>query len=135
MRRCVPSGNFEQTGHPKNLTTLHPIAAGDMYGILGIDHLAKPGLLNCIISGSLPSGPSSLPTPMIWKMIEEDQIEAFNLPSGVLFHMHREAAAGRPGVLTKVGLDTFVDPRRQGGKMNSFTKRDIVEVVHFDGQE
>ena len=126
---------FEQNGHPKNLTTLHPIAAGDMYGILGIDHLAEPGLLKCVISGSLPSGPSSLPTPKIWKMIEEDQIEAFNLPSGVLFHMHREAAAGRPGVLTKVGLDTFVDPRRHGGKMNSFTKREIVEVVQFDGQE
>jgi propionate CoA-transferase len=126
---------FERVGHPANLTTLHPIAAGDMYGIAGIDHLAQPGLLRRVIAGSLPSGPSSFPTPKIWKLIEEERIEAYNLPSGVLYHMHREAAAKRPGVLTKVGLDTFVDPRRHGGRMNAFTKSDLVEVVQFDGQE
>jgi propionate CoA-transferase len=127
--------HFGQYGSPKNLTTLHPIAAGDMYGIAGIDHLAQPGLLRRVLAGSLPSGPSSLPSPKIWQMILDDQIEAYNLPSGVLFHMHREAAAGRPGVLTKVGLDTFVDPRRQGGAMNRRTPRDLVKVVEFEGEE
>jgi len=83
----------------------------------------------------LPSGPSSFPTPKIWKLIEEERIEAYNLPSGVLYHMHREAAAKRPGVLTKIGVDTFVDPRRNGGRMNAFTKGDLAEVVQFDGQE
>jgi propionate CoA-transferase len=127
--------HFAKSGSPKNLTTLHPIAAGDMYGIAGIDHLAKPGLLKRVLAGSLPSGPSSLPSPKIWQMILEDQVEAYNLPSGVLFHMHREAAAGRPGVLTKVGLDTFVDPRRQGGAMNQRTPQDLVKVVEFEGEE
>jgi acyl CoA:acetate/3-ketoacid CoA transferase len=126
---------FRETGRPRNLTSVHPIAAGDMYGIAGIDHLATPGLLKRVIAGSLPSGPSSLPSPAIWKLITENKIEAYNLPSGLLFHLHREAAAGRPGILTKVGLDTFVDPRRQGGKMNDFTQEDLVQLVEFDGEE
>ena len=84
-----------------------------MYGIDGIDHLAEPGLLKRVIAGSYPSGPSSMPSPKIWQMIDEDEVEAYNIPSGILFHMHADAAAGRPGVLTKVGIDTFVDPRRQ----------------------
>jgi len=57
--------------------------------------------------------------PDIWRLIVEEKIAAYNLPSGVLFDMHRDAAARRPGVLTKVGLDTFVDPDRQGGAMNA----------------
>lgn len=126
---------FEQEGRPRSLTTLHPIAAGDMYGILGIDYLARPGLLRRVIAGSYPSGPSSLPSPAIWQMIINNEVEAYNLPSGILFHMHREAAAKRPGVLTKVGMDTFVDPRRNGGRMNEATHEDIVRVVEFEGEE
>jgi propionate CoA-transferase len=126
---------FRETGTPRGLTTIHPIAAGDMYGIAGIDHLAEPGLLKRVIAGSYPSGPSAMPSPKIWQLIDENQIEAYNLPSGVLFHMHADAAAGRPGVLTKVGLDTFVDPRRQGGRMNRATTEEIVQIVSFDGQE
>jgi propionate CoA-transferase len=127
--------HFASAGTPRDLTTLHPIAAGDMYGIDGIDHLAQPGLLKRVIAGSYPSGPSSMPSPKIWQMIAENQVEAYNIPSGILYHLHREAAAGRPGVLTTVGLDTFVDPRRQGGKMNAAAREDLVRVVEFDGQE
>jgi propionate CoA-transferase len=127
--------HFESHGAPRDLTTLHPIAAGDMYGIDGIDHLAQPGLLKRVIAGSYPSGPSSMPSPKIWQLIAENQVEAYNIPSGILYHLHRESAAGRPGVLTTVGLDTFFDPRRQGGKMNDATREDLVRVVEFDGQE
>ena len=56
---------FAQCGHPQDLTTIHPIAAGDMYGIDGIDHIARPGLLARVIAGSLPSGPSSMESPAI----------------------------------------------------------------------
>ena len=113
---------FDAEGHPRNITTLHPIAAGDMWGVKGIDHLAKPGCLARVLAGSYPSGPSSAEPPAIWKMITGDAIPAYNVPSGILFDMHREAAAKRPGVLTKIGMDTFVDPdarrlrdERQGG--------------------
>ena len=126
---------FAETGYPQKLTTIHPIAAGDMYGIKGVDHLAHVGLLKRIISGSYPSGPSSMPSPRIWQMIHKNEIEAYNLPSGVLFHMHREAAAHRPGVLTKVGWDTVVDPRHKGGRMNDVTVDEIVSVVEFDDEE
>ena len=101
---------FDAEGHPRGLTTLHPIAAGDMYGVKGIDHIAQDGLLARVLAGSYPSGSSNLPMPEIWKMIVEDRVAAYNVPSGILFDMHREAAARRPGVLTKVGLETFVDP-------------------------
>jgi propionate CoA-transferase len=126
---------FRATGSPRALTVISPIAAGDMYGIDGIDHLAQPGLLRRIVAGSYPSGPSAMPSPRIWQMIDGGAVEAYNLPSGVIFQMHASAAAGQPGVLTKVGLDTFVDPRRQGGRMNAATAEDLVRVVEFDGEE
>ena len=126
---------FAREGRPRALTTVHPIGTGDMYGIAGIDHLARPGLLKRVIAGSYPSGPSSLPMPAIWRLILEDEIEAYNLPSGLIFDMLRSAAAGGAGVLTQVGLDTFVDPRREGGKMNRAAREDLVRVVDFDGAE
>ena len=98
---------------------IHPIAAGDMYGVKGIDHIAKDGLLATVIAGSYPSGPSNLPMPEIWQMVVEDRVAAYNVPSGILFDMHRDAAARRPGVLTKVGLETFADPIREGCAMNA----------------
>jgi propionate CoA-transferase len=126
---------FEAEGHPRDLTTLHPIAAGDMWGIKGIDHLAKPGLLKKTLAGSYPSGPSSAEPPKIWQMIGDNSVAAYNIPSGILFDMHREAAAKRPGVLTKVGLDTFVDPRQQGCAMNAAASEPIVRIEQFDGEE
>ncbi|CUW43432.1 3-oxoadipate CoA-transferase subunit A [Brucella vulpis] len=127
---------FDETGHPQNITTLHPIAAGDMSGIKGVDYIAKKGLLKKILAGSYPSGPSSAEPPLIWQMITNNEIPAYNIPSGILFDMHREAAARRPGVLTKVGLDTFVDPRRQGTAMNEKAREaPVVKRVSFEGED
>jgi propionate CoA-transferase len=126
---------FSETGSPRGLTTVHPIAAGDMYGVKGIDHLAHAGLITRVVAGSYPSGPSSVEPPLIWQMIERDEVEAYNLPSGVLFQMHRAAATHQPGLFSEVGLDTFVDPRRDGGRMNSRTTQDIVSIEQRDGQE
>lgn len=126
---------FDTEGHPRNLTTIHPIAAGDMYGVKGVDHIAKDGLLSRILGGSYPSGPSSKPMPEIWKMIVENRVAAYNVPSGILFDMNRDAAANRPGVLTKVGLETFVDPIREGCAMNDAgAARPIVARVEFGGE-
>jgi len=126
---------FDAEGHPRGLTTLHPIAAGDMYGVKGVDHIARDGLLTRIIAGSYPSGPSSLPMPEIWKMVVEDRVAAYNVPSGVLFDMHRDVAARKAGVLTKVGLDTFVDPIREGCAMNARgAAAPIVSRQEFGGE-
>ena len=127
---------FEAEGRPRDLTALHPIAAGDMYGVRGVDHIARDGLLSRIIAGSYPSGPSSMEMPAIWRMVTENRVAAYNVPSGILFDMHRDVAARRPGVLTKVGLDTFVDPRREGCAMNyRAAAAPIVARRDFDGED
>ena len=127
---------FAATGHPRDLTTLHPIAAGDMYSIKGIDHLARPGLLRRTLCGSYPSGPSSAEPPAIRRMIGENAVAAYNVPSGILFDMHREAAAKRPGVLTKVGFDTFVDPAQEGCAMTPAAAAEpIVRRERFAGED
>lgn len=126
---------FAETGHPRSLTTLHPIAAGDMSGIKGVDHIARNGLLKRIIAGSYPSGPSTAEPPMIWQMLGANEVAAYNVPSGIMFDLHREAAAKRPGVLTKVGLDTFVDPDREGCAMNAAAAAEpIVRKIDFEGE-
>src|SRR6516162_4872795 len=127
---------FDSEGHPRNITTLHPIAAGDMWGVKGVDHLAKSGCLARVLAGSYPSGPSSAEPPAIWKMITGNAIPAYNVPSGILFDIHREAAAKRPGVLTKVGMDTFVDPIHEGCAMNTRAAAEpIVKRVTFAGED
>jgi acyl CoA:acetate/3-ketoacid CoA transferase len=127
---------FRTEGAPRNLTTIHPIAAGDMFGTKGVDHLAQPGMLATVIGGSYPSGPSSAEPPLIWQMLGRNEIAAYNVPSGIIFDMLREAAAMRPGVLTKVGLDTFVDPSQQGCAMNeAAARKPIVRKLDFEGEE
>ncbi len=127
---------FEETGAPRNLTSVHPIAAGDMFGTPGTDHMAKPGLLAKIIGGSYISGPSNAEPPKIWQMILGEQLAAYNVPSGIVFDMLREGASKRPGVFTKVGMQTFVDPDLEGCAMNDTARADpIVRREHFEGED
>ncbi|PSL17214.1 acyl CoA:acetate/3-ketoacid CoA transferase [Shimia abyssi] len=127
---------FDTTGAPNNLTTIHPIAAGDFFGTKGIDHIAKPGCLSRIIGGSYPSGPTNAAPPLIWQMITANQVEAYNVPSGIIFDMLREGAGHRPGVFTKVGLDTFVDPDQHGCAMNDVAAtKPIVRHETFNGED
>lgn len=127
---------FDDTGAPRNLTTIHPIAAGDFFGTKGVDHIAKPGCLARIIGGSYPSGPTNAEPPLIWQMITANQVEAYNVPSGIMFDMLREGAGHRPGVLTKVGMDTFVDPAQDGCAMNDAARaKPIVRRETFDGED
>jgi propionate CoA-transferase len=125
---------YAETGAPANLTTVHPIAAGDMYGIKGIDHLCQPGQLRRVLAGSYPSGGSKLDPPLIRQLIHNDQIQALNIPSGVLFQMHRASSTGQPGVLTEVGLGTYADPRLEGAKMNAVTE-DFVQLMQVGGND
>ncbi len=127
---------FRTTHSPQGLTSIHPIAAGDFFGTKGVDHLAQKGLLKRILGGSYPSGPTTAEPPLIWQMIGRDEVAAWNVPSGILFDMLREGAGKRPGVLTKVGLDTFVDPDQDGCAMNASARaQPLVKHVQFDGQD
>ena len=105
------------TASPRDLTTMHPIAAGDMYGVKGIDHIAQDGLLARVLAGSYPSGPSTAAPPKIWQMIDRrTRSRPTTCPRGILFDMHARPPPSGPGVLTKVGLDTFVDPAARAAR-------------------
>jgi len=126
---------FLASGEPRDLTVVFPVAVGDSFGTVGLDHLAYPGLIKRLIGGSYANAPASKPSPKIYDMIYADQVEAYNFPLGVLMHLHRDIAAKKPGTITHVGLGTFVDPRDQGGRMNRVTPLDLVEVIQLQGRE
>ena len=121
--------NFKATGHPRDMTIWHACGLGNGKD-KGIYHLTHPGMIKRIVGGHFGVG-----GPILMQLIMENRIEAYNLPQGVLVVLPREMAAGRPGLLSKVGLETFVDPRIEGAKVNQATTEDLVERVEFDGEE
>lgn len=119
---------FLETGEPNNLTILHVTGVGSG-NETGLGRFAHRSLLKRVVGGH-----------WIWskKMGElamAEEIEAYNLPQGVLALLMREIAAGRPGLLTTVGLNTFIDPRLEGGRMNKSAQEPLVELVNFQGRE
>ena len=126
---------FESEEHPRGITVVFPINMGDMFGQPGLDHLVAPGLVRRLIGGSYTSGPGRMPVPPMRARIAANEMEAYNLPSGWLHQLHREIAGGRPGIITDVGIGTFVDPRLQGGRMNEATREQIVQVLELGGRE
>ncbi len=123
---------FAETGSPKDLTVIWAAGLGPFsFERKGMNHFAYPGMVKRVILGHV-----GLCYEMV-KLIAMDQVEAYNLPQGTLCQLYREMAAGRPGLITRVGLGTFVDPRIEGGKLNPRTKacEDLVEVLEIDGQE
>ena len=119
---------FLASGNPRGITLVHPVGLGDM-DTQGVGHLAYPELLKRIVTGALVN------TPAIQKMAQEDSVEAYTLPQGSLSQLTREMAAGRPGLISHVGLHTFVDPRRGGGRQSASAKEDLIEVVEMGGRE
>jgi len=127
---------FKSTGVPRDLTLMFPINLGDMFGQKGLDHLANSGQVRRLIGGSYPSGPSNADPPAIRRLIDEQEILAYNLPVGVLTALIGEAAAKGPGVLTETGLDTFIDERFGGGGMNPRSRAEpFTQRVNFAGRD
>ncbi len=120
--------SFLETGSPRNLGLIFAAGQGDG-GELGLNHLGEEGLLRFVIGGHFNL------SPRIGKLIMENKIEAYNLPQGTISQWFRDIAGRRPGTITKVGLRTFVDPRLEGGRINTKTTKDIVQVLELDGEE
>ena len=119
---------FRDTGAPRGITALHPVGLGDGAS-RGAGHLAQKGLLKRVASGTFVNSPG------IARLALDEEIEAYTLPQGALSQLMREMAAGRPGLLTKIGLHTFVDPRLGGGRQSARATEDLVELVQFRGEE
>jgi len=119
---------YLSSGLPKELTLVHPVGLGDM-DTQGVGQLAYPDLLKRIVTGALVN------TPAIQKMAQEDTVEAYTLPQGALSQLTREMAAGRPGLISHVGLHTFVDPRYGGGRQSPSAVEDLVDVIELGGRE
>jgi acyl CoA:acetate/3-ketoacid CoA transferase len=119
---------YRETGGPAGLTLVHTTGIGDRAGG-GMDHLAQPGLARRIIAGNWGMAPK------MSELADQGAFEAYNFPQGVLSQLFREIAAGRPGVVTHVGIGTFCDPRVEGGRLNHVTTENLVEVVELGGRE
>ena len=115
---------FDKTGKPNNVTIIFTSSATDP----GIDHLAHPDLLSCSIGSYYGS------IPEIRKLAQNNHIKAYSLPQGQISLLFREIGRGSPGLISKVGLNTYVDPKIRGGKINELTKDDIVTKIKINNE-
>lgn len=122
--------HFREHAAPRDLVEIHPFRTGESEG-RGTSLLGEPGLVATMIGGSFwPIG-----TPRLIQRILDGEMAAYNLPAGALYAMLEAAAAGRPGVVTAIGLETFADPRQGGGALNAVSRDSYSELITIGGEE
>jgi propionate CoA-transferase len=119
---------FLATGRPRGLTFLHAFGIGDR-DRRGTNTFAHEGLTRRVIGGHWTW------SPRMMALAERDAIEAYAWPSGAVSLLLREIGARRPGLVTRTGLHTFVDPRHGGGRANTAAREELVGLLELDGRE
>jgi len=119
---------FLAEGRPRDLTLLFAASNGDRR-VRGMNHFGNEGMVRRVIAGGWRG------TPRLGALAIQGKIEAYNWPQGVICQLFRAIAAGQPGLVTRTGLDTFVDPRHDGGRLNNATAKDLVRLLRLDGEE
>lgn len=119
---------YKSSGHPRNLTIVAASGNGNSKD-QGLYDMSYEGLVTRYIAGHFANNARMV------KLVTENKLRCYNYPQGVLVHIYRALAAGKPGEITRIGLNTFCDPRFGGGRLNEVTKEDLVHVVDVLGQE
>ncbi len=122
------ASSVDGIGAPRDLTLVFGSSQGD-FKDRGLNRLALPGLVSRIIGGHFGAAPK------LQNLILSGSVEAYNLPQGVVTHLYRDIAAGRPAHLSRIGLGTFADPRHGGGKLNARSQDDLVQLTTIGGED
>lgn len=120
---------YIETKHPAALTLYAGCGHGNPLGYGADDRFGHPGFVKRYVC----SHPDVAPN--LRKYIESGEIEGYSFPQGVINQLYRCSAAKQPGLLTKIGIGTYIDPRQDGGKLNSITTEDLVELMTLGGEE
>ena len=119
---------YQAEGSPRDLCLIHAVGLGDR-ALKGAARFAQPGMLRRSITSAL------IDSPVLIDLALRDEIESYTLPQGVLSQIMRDMAAGRPGLITRTGLNTFVDPRQLGARQSPSAREALVEVLQIDGED
>lgn len=120
---------FLKTGHPANLKYIGGAGQGVWNETDMIEHISHEGMVSQMITSHF------VPNRRILSLVEQNKIEGYNLPLGVISHLMGATAGKKPGILTKVGLGTFMDPRYGAGQMNEKSQKELMKVMEIDGEE
>ncbi len=120
---------FLATGEPNSLNYFFGAGQGVWDESRMIEHMSHEGMISSVITSHFT------PNIKICRQVQENKIKAYNLPLGIISHLIRASAGKKPGILTKIGLNTFVDPRLGGGAQNALSTDKLVSLMTIDGEE